>query len=167
MLDTPSRPERKVGLSTAERISRYRIVRGDCWETQLDPGHAYPQLRVGGRKVMVHRAAYEAFVGPIPEGRSVLHRCDNPRCHRPEHLFLGTAQDNMKDMVVKGRHRAGPKKEVDEKMIVSLGAVLTQNDVAECIGVSQTIISKVLRKHGVARGKTTSFGKGHGLGGRR
>jgi hypothetical protein len=56
-----------------------------------------------------HRIAYRAFVGPISEGMRVLHDCpgvDNPRCCNPEHLYLGTDMDNMRDMVAKGRNVA-------------------------------------------------------------
>jgi hypothetical protein len=51
-----------------------------------------------------HRVSYEAFIGPIPEGLLVCHHCDIPCCIRPEHLFVGTAGDNIADMVSKDRH---------------------------------------------------------------
>lgn len=54
-----------------------------------------------------HRAAWVLLNGPIPDGLQVLHKCDNPQCCNPEHLFLGSAKDNMDDKVRKGRARTG------------------------------------------------------------
>lgn len=55
------------------------------------------------------RVAYEIINGPITDGLFVCHRCDNPRCVRPDHLFLGTQADNMADMIKKGRQARGDK----------------------------------------------------------
>lgn len=68
------------------------------------------QIGKGGhacRMLVASRVAYELMVGPIPKGLSVLHRCDNPLCINPTHLFLGTQTDNMADMTSKGRRAKG------------------------------------------------------------
>ena len=66
--------------------------------------HGYGSIYYDGRTQAAHRVIYEFVVGPIPKGLCVLHRCDNPPCVNPEHLFLGTKQDNTDDMMRKGRH---------------------------------------------------------------
>ena len=63
-------------------------------------GHFY----LDGRIQLAHRAAWIIANGPIPDDMNVCHRCDNPPCIDPAHLFLGTQSDNVADMVAKGRH---------------------------------------------------------------
>lgn len=70
-------------------------------------GHG--QIGIDGRRVGTHRVAWTLAYGPIPDGMFVCHRCDNPPCVNPAHLFLGTALDNMRDMVTKGRHAQSRK----------------------------------------------------------
>jgi hypothetical protein len=76
----------------------------DCWIwTGSKTGEGYGSLRVGARTVGTHRFSWVIENGSIPKGLSVLHRCDNPSCVRPSHLFLGTQKDNMQDCMAKGR----------------------------------------------------------------
>lgn len=71
-----------------------------CWIWMGSLGtNGYGQF--GGKRA--HRIAYETANGPLPAGLYVCHRCDNPRCVRPEHLFLGTQRDNIHDAMRKGR----------------------------------------------------------------
>ena len=93
-------------MSLGDRIkAKVRVDDNECWlwqESLLRSGYAL--IRYKGKKVTVHRAAYTAFVGPIPQGLYVLHKCDVRHCCNPSHLFLGTQSDNMKDCEDKGRN---------------------------------------------------------------
>ena len=78
---------------------------GACWVWTAMLVGGYGRLKVGRTHVGAHRVAWELTVGPIDEGACVCHRCDNPRCVNPAHLFIGAQVDNIADMVAKGRQR--------------------------------------------------------------
>lgn len=91
-------------LTVAERLSRGSIVRkSGCIEWLRAVQRGYGVLRIAGKNKRTHRLAYELSFGPIPSGLNVLHKCDNPACINPKHLFIGTQADNIKDMLNKGR----------------------------------------------------------------
>lgn len=81
-----------------------------CWIwTGSTTQDGYGRLKVHYRWNRAHRYSYAYYVGPIPAGLNVLHRCDNRRCVNPDHLFLGTVIDNNLDMVAKGRNVPPPR----------------------------------------------------------
>lgn len=86
-----------------------RIPEAGCWLwTGCTAGAGYGTFNEGGMRY-AHRAAYTHFIGPVPPGAHVLHRCDVPLCCNPAHLFVGTPADNMRDKAVKCRARGLPE----------------------------------------------------------
>ena len=77
----------------------------ECWEwiagTRGKTG--YGSFKIDGEVIDTHRVSWMIHFGPIPEDKFVLHKCDNRKCVRPDHLFLGTQLDNVRDMISKGR----------------------------------------------------------------
>lgn len=83
-----------------------------CWiwtAAKRNKGYGAFTYKENGRTIQgrAHRYSYELHKGPIPPGMFVLHQCDNPACVNPDHLFLGTNDDNIRDMLSKGRHIPG------------------------------------------------------------
>ena len=110
----PSQP-----MNQKDRIRRAteRDWSSGCWNWKLHKdrvGYGRMKISLGNRNSFrsesAHRYAYELWVGPIPTGMCVLHKCDNRGCCNPEHLFLGTQADNIHDMHRKGRGPRGYKR---------------------------------------------------------
>jgi hypothetical protein len=108
-----------------------------CW-LWVGSGDRYGHIQVNGRPVGAHRVGYELQVGPIPPGKFVLHQCDNPRCIRGEHLFIGDAQSNMDDKVSKRRWRGNTKlsPEKVEALKADRGLGLTYDSLAQKYNIS-------------------------------
>jgi|SRR3972149_7561878 len=79
------------------------------WEGATIPS-GYGQMGYHGKTENVHRVSYKEFIGEVPNGLYVCHKCDVPSCVNPRHLFVGTPKDNMIDKMKKGRHTAHPWK---------------------------------------------------------
>lgn len=94
----------KLTTSYEQRlINKRKITANGCWEWLGSVSNRYGTIRINSKTYRVHRVSYELFIAPITNGLSVLHKCDNPICFNPAHLFLGTQLDNMRDCAAKGR----------------------------------------------------------------
>lgn len=141
-----------------DRFTEGYLLQDDCWIWQRSKDKdGYGYIKKDKKTHKAHRISYEIHNGPVPEDKWVLHTCDNPSCVNPEHLWLGTAQENNDDMVAKGRQNhvgwaANGEKNPNSK--------LTQEDVdwiranykwgkgpefAEKFGVGAFMINRIVR----------------------
>lgn len=160
--------------------SRVEIVDGGCWLWRGSTLRGYGTFSSRGRSLYAHRFSYELARGPIPAGMCVCHRCDNPPCANPEHLFLGTHSDNAADKFAKGRvpkgdqhwsrriidrravgERNGMVKLTDDRVREIRSSAASgemQRSIARRLGVSEASVSLILSgktwKHVVAETTT-------------
>lgn len=138
------------GKSATDRLDMHTDKSGDCW-VFTGSGQVYGKLDVNGRSVSAHRLAYEAANGPVPPGRVVRHRCDNPKCVRVSHLELGTYADNSRDMTERERQARGERQgsakltgaQVLEIRALSTAGNVRHSAIAKQFGVSQAQIGHI------------------------
>lgn len=101
-----------------------RLKRGLCWNWRASVDRwGYGQFKpvFGASPLRAHRVAWEIWSGQdVPDGMHILHSCDNPRCCNPEHLRIGTHQDNMNDKVSRGRSGLGAPRKGKRLNVVSI-----------------------------------------------
>lgn len=105
-----------------------------CWEWQgVRYARGYGRILIEGQDWRAHRLSFAAFIGDIPTGMLVCHKCDNPPCVNPEHLWLGTPRDNVQDMFLKGRQRIDDRQLRSEKSRgeLNVNATVAESDVLE------------------------------------
>lgn len=122
------------------------------WASSCDE-HGYGRFSYRGKNRKAHRIAYRLFVGPI-RGTCVLHRCDNPACVNPHHLWRGTQEDNIADMDAKGRRAKGA---ANGRAKLSRSAVL---DIYARAHRDDANVSALAREHGVSRRTVRSIRDG-------
>lgn len=135
---------------------------GPCFLLTGKPDtNGYARIRVGGKQLKAHRASYAEFIGPIPPGLDVCHKCDVRTCWRPSHLFTGTHGDNNRDRHAKGRSSRSmpgcppekavrgerhPKAKLTTAQVLAIrGDPRRQTEIAASHGVSQCHVSRIKR----------------------
>ena len=136
-----------------DRITRNVVIdpESGCWNWKLQLNrNGYGRLKYKGKKVRAHIFSYKVFKEPIPQGMLVCHHCDNKGCVNPDHLFLGSLQDNMDDMVRKNRQCKGSRhwksrnNKLEELVIRGLRKLgYSQGGIAKFIGCSQYYVSSL------------------------
>lgn len=141
-----------------DRISRYVTINdAGCWEWTLyrdrkGYGRAStPPGLIGCTEVLAHRVSWILHRGPIPNGMHVLHHCDNPPCCNPDHLYIGTNDENMRDRIARGRcsslpGEANPKARLSEAQVLLIREDnRTHSAIAASFGVTQATVSCIKR----------------------
>jgi hypothetical protein len=130
-------------------------IKNECWEwIRRKHRQGYGQFGYKRKYMLAHRASWILFKGDIPENMSICHKCDNPSCVNPEHLFIGTHADNMIDAFMKNRKstkgykhpRSKVTNETIEKIFKLRAKGMTQLAIGLICGICQHMVSKILRK---------------------
>jgi hypothetical protein len=136
-----------------------KVAKSDgCWEwtaARLPAGYGkFCKGKAGAGWVLAHRASWQMEHGDIPSGVVVCHRCDNRRCVRPEHLFLGTQLDNVRDCVAKGRSSRGERSGTALLTLDSVRTIRTalaagerHHDIASRFGVARQTVTNISTGH--------------------
>jgi hypothetical protein len=142
-----------------------RIVKSDngCHEwVGFRNADGYGQLRVNGIVDRAHRVAYRLYVGEIPKGMHVCHKCDNPSCCNPEHLFLGSNNDNIKDSCTKNRRAIGERCgrfALSKEQVIQIAGLINEgigsSRIAKIAGVNDYLVRQI--KDGVSWRHLTGF----------
>lgn len=124
-----------------------------CWLwTAATNNMGYGRINVDGKVMLAHRASYQMKFKVIPKGMCVLHKCDNPKCVNPKHLWLGTKKDNNLDRDSKGRSVLGEDRiqsklnwlKVNKIRKMYKTAKYSQRELAKEFEISQMIINHVV-----------------------
>lgn len=142
-------------MKTIERLMSKVIKTEGCWNwTARKTPQGYGRISINNVNKLAHRAAYEFMVGPIGD-LHVLHRCDNPSCVNPDHLWLGTNLDNVADKVAKGRCSSfrgstNQKSKLRDTDVIAIREAvqrgIKQRSIAVQYGVTQTQISTISQR---------------------
>ena len=131
-----------------DRFEEKFVKSEGCWNwTAALGGKGYGHFWFKGRPRPASQVSHLLYIGPIPDGLSVLHRWDNRKCVNPEHLFLGTNQDNTADMVSKSRQAKGEALASAKLTAKQARAIRSdprsQRQIGREYGVSHTVVGQI------------------------
>lgn len=128
----------------------------ECWPWlgQTD-SNGYGRIRVGGRNQKTNRIAYQLAHGDIPAGGHICHTCDNPICVNPDHLWIGTHAENMKDMARKGRRPRVGSKLTEAQAIEIYRDNRPERQIASDFNISHSIVNDIKNRR---KWRTTTAG---------
>lgn len=134
--------------------SKYEINESGCWLwTDCLNQHGYGIIRVDKRNKIASRLSYELIHGPIQSNMLVCHKCDNPACVNPDHLFIGTHKDNTTDMVIKGRVHLGERNhrsKLTNKDVLYIRSASSKGETTVTLGkqfnVTRHLIGDIVRR---------------------
>lgn len=139
-----------------ERILRnIEIFPSGCWIWKsFKSKSGYAEITWKGEKKRTNRISFEVFKDKIPTGMYVCHTCDNPLCVNPDHLYIGTHQDNIDDKLKKGRQSKGKeigRSKLDEEKVNEIRRIAEKEEfsherIGEIFGVSQSCISRIVKR---------------------
>lgn len=148
------KPKRTKGLPLEERF-QLKYVTGlspsDCWTwLGAKTKHGYGVIRSSGELLYAHRISYEKHKGPIPDGLFVCHKCHNPGCLNPDHLYAGTSQENQLDRRKDGTsntgERHGQSKLTEDQVREILTSDLRKCELVKKFNVSFELIGRIRRR---------------------
>ena len=107
----PSHYKIKTEREDHKKSIEYTIDKNGCWNciSHFKNKKGYPHITINNKSTRLSRYMYESYRGEIPEGKIIMHLCDNPSCINPDHLKIGTHTENIKDRDNKGRAIKGEK----------------------------------------------------------
>lgn len=138
----------RVWKSPEDRFWEFVSKTDDCWVwTGLLSTKGYGMFSIKGVYLIASRFSWSLHHGPILDDLHVLHKCDTPACVRPDHLFLGTHQDNMEDKVKKSRHYFGERHKAHKLTEFAVREIrdskMSHSDLAKFWCVNQSVISRI------------------------
>lgn len=140
---------RSLMIRFLQKVETHGMDSNKCWPWKgASKNNGYGHVTVKGVSVTAHRRSYELFIGPIPKGMDVCHTCDNRYCVNPDHLFIGSRQENMDDCRKKGRTAGFRRKHLTQLTVQEIRrrahAGVPASRIAETMGLKYHRVMSVI-----------------------